>query len=155
MRGGARESCSGREGSTSMGFRGERCKGEGQKGPLGSPVSCFILLVSKTKQIYPFPAHYSGGTAQPPRYFSFSIKGLAPAPQDVCAFGTGVAPVPHPCCPNPWRTDMATPLTPGARFRQALRDEQPLQVMGTINANHALLARRAGYRAIYLSGGGV
>jgi len=50
---------------------------------------------------------------------------------------------------------MATPLTPGARFRQALRDEQPLQVMGTINANHALLARRAGYRAIYLSGGGV
>jgi methylisocitrate lyase len=36
-----------------------------------------------------------------------------------------------------------------------LRDEQPLQIVGAINANHALLARRAGYRAIYLSGGGV
>ncbi len=43
----------------------------------------------------------------------------------------------------------------GARFRQALADEHPLQVVGTINANHALLAKRAGYRAIYLSGGGV
>jgi methylisocitrate lyase len=43
----------------------------------------------------------------------------------------------------------------GARFRQALVDESPLQVVGTINANHALLAKRAGYRAIYLSGGGV
>lgn len=43
----------------------------------------------------------------------------------------------------------------GARFRQALREEQPLQIIGAINANHALLAQRAGYRAIYLSGGGV
>ncbi|MFZ5520497.1 MAG: methylisocitrate lyase [Pseudomonadota bacterium] len=43
----------------------------------------------------------------------------------------------------------------GARFRQALRDESPLQVIGAINANHALLAQRAGFRAIYLSGGGV
>jgi methylisocitrate lyase len=43
----------------------------------------------------------------------------------------------------------------GARFRQALADESPLQIPGTINANHALLAKRAGYRAIYLSGGGV
>ncbi|KAF7963325.1 hypothetical protein AWV80_10730 [Cupriavidus sp. UYMU48A] len=42
-----------------------------------------------------------------------------------------------------------------ARFRQALAEEHPLQVVGTINANHALLAKRAGYRAIYLSGGGV
>lgn len=48
------------------------------------------------------------------------------------------------------------PLTSaGARFRQALREEQPLQIIGAINANHALLAQRAGYRAIYLSGGGV
>ena len=47
------------------------------------------------------------------------------------------------------------PLSPGAKFRQALADETPLQVIGAINANHALLARRAGYRAIYLSGGGV
>jgi methylisocitrate lyase len=36
-----------------------------------------------------------------------------------------------------------------------LVDESPLQVVGTINANHALLAKRAGYKAIYLSGGGV
>lgn len=43
----------------------------------------------------------------------------------------------------------------GARFRQALKEEQPLQIIGAINANHALLAKRAGYRAIYLSGGGV
>jgi methylisocitrate lyase len=43
----------------------------------------------------------------------------------------------------------------GARFRQALRDEQPLQIAGTIIANHALMARQVGYRAIYLSGGGV
>lgn len=43
----------------------------------------------------------------------------------------------------------------GAKFRQALKDEQPLQVIGAINANHALLAQRAGYKAIYLSGGGV
>ncbi len=45
--------------------------------------------------------------------------------------------------------------TPGQRFRQALKEESPLQVIGAINANHALLAQRAGYRAIYLSGGGV
>lgn len=43
----------------------------------------------------------------------------------------------------------------GAAFRRAVQEESPLQVMGTINANHALLAQRAGYRAIYLSGGGV
>ena len=40
-------------------------------------------------------------------------------------------------------------------FRDALAAESPLQVIGAINANHALLAKRAGYRAIYLSGGGV
>ena len=43
----------------------------------------------------------------------------------------------------------------GARFRAALAEETPLQVIGAINANHALLAQRAGFRAIYLSGGGV
>lgn len=43
----------------------------------------------------------------------------------------------------------------GARFKKALSDEKPLQIIGAINANHALLAKRAGYRAIYLSGGGV
>ncbi|TMN19805.1 methylisocitrate lyase [Pseudoxanthomonas sp. X-1] len=45
--------------------------------------------------------------------------------------------------------------SPGARFRAALAAESPLQVIGAINANHALLARRAGYKALYLSGGGV
>lgn len=40
-------------------------------------------------------------------------------------------------------------------FKQAVKDEHPLQVVGAINANHALLAKRAGYKAIYLSGGGV
>jgi methylisocitrate lyase len=48
-----------------------------------------------------------------------------------------------------------TTPTAGAKFKQALADEKPLQIVGTINANHALLAKRAGYRAIYLSGGGV
>ena len=50
---------------------------------------------------------------------------------------------------------MTTPSSPGARFRAALAAESPLQIPGTINANHALLAKRAGFRAIYLSGGGV
>jgi methylisocitrate lyase len=43
----------------------------------------------------------------------------------------------------------------GAKFRAAVKEEQPLQVIGAINAYHALLAKRSGYRAIYLSGGGV
>jgi methylisocitrate lyase len=43
----------------------------------------------------------------------------------------------------------------GAAFQKALLEETPLQIIGTTNANHALLAQRAGYRAIYLSGGGV
>lgn len=46
-------------------------------------------------------------------------------------------------------------LTAGQKFRDAVANEHPLQVVGTINANHALLAKRAGYKAIYLSGGGV
>lgn len=43
----------------------------------------------------------------------------------------------------------------GARFRQAVEAERPLQVVGTINAYAALMAQDAGHRAIYLSGGGV
>src|SRR5512134_1936759 len=43
----------------------------------------------------------------------------------------------------------------GARFRAALAHERPLQVVGTVNAFSALLAERAGFRAIYLSGAGV
>src|SRR5512140_3906216 len=47
------------------------------------------------------------------------------------------------------------PVSPGAAFRRAVAEESPLQIVGAINANHALLARRAGFRASYLSGGGV
>jgi methylisocitrate lyase len=51
------------------------------------------------------------------------------------------------------------PTTPkpsaGARLQGAMAAEKPLQVIGAINANHALLAKRAGFEAIYLSGGGV
>jgi methylisocitrate lyase len=46
-------------------------------------------------------------------------------------------------------------MSAGARFRAALDAEHPLQIVGTINAYTALLAERAGYRAIYLSGAGV
>jgi methylisocitrate lyase len=46
-------------------------------------------------------------------------------------------------------------MSAGARFREALKEERPLQVIGTICAYHALMAKRAGFRAIYLSGGGV
>src|SRR3954467_2541277 len=46
-------------------------------------------------------------------------------------------------------------MSPGSKFREALRQERPLQIIGTICANHALMAKRVGYRAIYLSGGGV
>jgi methylisocitrate lyase len=45
--------------------------------------------------------------------------------------------------------------SPGRRFRDAVEAERPLQVPGTICAYHAILAQRCGYRAIYLSGGGV
>ena len=45
--------------------------------------------------------------------------------------------------------------TPGSKFRDAMAAERPLQIPGAINANHALLARHAGFRAVYLSGGGV
>ena len=47
------------------------------------------------------------------------------------------------------------PLTPGQKFRAAILAEHPLQIPGAINAYHALLAERTGYRALYLSGGGV
>ncbi|TVQ87955.1 MAG: methylisocitrate lyase [Chromatiaceae bacterium] len=50
---------------------------------------------------------------------------------------------------------MTTTNTPGMRLRQAVAAERPLQVVGTINAYHARLAERTGYRALYISGGGV
>src|SRR5438094_2254443 len=48
-----------------------------------------------------------------------------------------------------------TTTSPGEKFRAAIAAEQPLQVPGAICAYHAILAERSGYRAIYLSGGGV
>ncbi len=50
---------------------------------------------------------------------------------------------------------MTEDQSPGARFRTALEQESPLQVVGTINAFAAILAEQVGYRAIYLSGAGV
>jgi methylisocitrate lyase len=50
---------------------------------------------------------------------------------------------------------VSSPLSPGARFRAALAAERPLQIAGAINAYAALLAQRAGFRALYLSGAGV
>ena len=46
-------------------------------------------------------------------------------------------------------------MSAGLKFREAVKAERPLQVIGTICANHALMAKRVGYKAIYLSGGGV
>ncbi|HFB66792.1 MAG TPA: methylisocitrate lyase [Aeromonadales bacterium] len=48
-----------------------------------------------------------------------------------------------------------TIISAGAKFRQAVADEHPLQLMGTINAFTARMAKRAGYKAIYISGGGL
>jgi methylisocitrate lyase len=50
---------------------------------------------------------------------------------------------------------MSTITSAGARFRAAVKVEKPLQVIGAINAYHALLATQSGYKALYLSGGGV
>ena len=48
-----------------------------------------------------------------------------------------------------------TTMTPGAKFRQALKDEAPLQIVGAINAYTARMAEATGYKALYISGGGV
>src|SRR5512146_299518 len=50
---------------------------------------------------------------------------------------------------------MTKSISSGARFRTALKEEKPLQVVGAINAYAARLAERAGFRALYVSGGGV
>jgi methylisocitrate lyase len=47
------------------------------------------------------------------------------------------------------------PMSAGAKFRRAMQQEKPLQVIGAINAYHARMAERSGFKAIYLSGGGV
>ena len=46
-------------------------------------------------------------------------------------------------------------MTPGAKFRAALKTEKPLQVVGAINAFTARMAAATGFKALYLSGGGV
>lgn len=50
---------------------------------------------------------------------------------------------------------MTVKMTPGAKLRLAVQEERPLQIVGTINAYHARMAERTGYRALYVSGGGV
>jgi len=50
---------------------------------------------------------------------------------------------------------MTEKLTPGGRFRQAVELNNPLQVVGTVNAYSAIMAQKCGHKAIYLSGGGV
>lgn len=50
---------------------------------------------------------------------------------------------------------MTTTKSPGGRFRTALQAEKPLQIVGAINAYAAMLAESAGFKALYLSGGGV
>jgi methylisocitrate lyase len=53
------------------------------------------------------------------------------------------------------KPEKAASLSPGALFREAVREESPLQVVGAINAYTARLAERVGFRALYVSGGGV
>ena len=50
---------------------------------------------------------------------------------------------------------MSNTLTPGRRFKAVLSEENPLQLMGTINAYCARMAKSVGYKAIYLSGAGI
>jgi len=50
---------------------------------------------------------------------------------------------------------MSKKQSPGARFRKALKENHPLQIVGTINAYAAMMAEKVGHQAIYLSGGGV
>ncbi|HXH03197.1 MAG TPA: methylisocitrate lyase, partial [Candidatus Competibacteraceae bacterium] len=50
---------------------------------------------------------------------------------------------------------MTQRISPGARFRAAVQAERPLQVVGAVNAYFARLAEHSGYKALYLSGGGV
>src|SRR5271156_1156351 len=52
-------------------------------------------------------------------------------------------------------SEASTIQTAGARLRAAVAEEHPLQVIGAINAYHARMAERVGYRALYVSGGGV
>src|SRR5690606_18408704 len=85
-------------------------------------------------------------------------SSAAPTPAAEPARPPGAGPGPAPL---EWRgfptqdLPMSEPASAGARFRAALADESPLQVMGAITAYAGLMAKRTGYRALYLSGGGV
>ena len=50
---------------------------------------------------------------------------------------------------------MTANISKGSTFRKAIKNNQPLQIVGTINAYTSILAEKSGHRAIYLSGGGV
>ncbi len=50
---------------------------------------------------------------------------------------------------------MSNQLSPGQKFRQAVEDNNPLQVVGAVNAYNAIMAEKCGHKALYLSGGGV
>ncbi|KAJ8135526.1 hypothetical protein OY671_011261, partial [Metschnikowia pulcherrima] len=71
--------------------------------------------------------------------------------------GKSALPCPFPPRSLPMMTspEPDSPARAGSRSRKAMQTEQPSQVVGAINANHASLARQAGFRAIYSSGGGV
>src|SRR6478735_6197333 len=79
-----------------------------------------------------------------------SSRKSAPAWRTCCDSPEATARSPRPL----WMHDM-TQDSAGARFRAAVRDESPLQVMGAITAYAGLMAKRTGYKALYLSGGGV
>src|SRR5690606_3616285 len=85
-------------------------------------------------------------------------SSAAPTPAAEPARPPGAGPGPAPL---EWRgfptqdLPMSEPASAGARFRAALADESPLQVLGAITAYAGLMAKRTGYRALYLSGGGV
>src|ERR1700677_3625738 len=52
-------------------------------------------------------------------------------------------------------TSLSSAMSPGARLRAAVAEEHPLQIVGAINAYSARLAAASGFKALYLSGGGV
>src|ERR1700755_3165738 len=56
---------------------------------------------------------------------------------------------------NSLRSEVCESSSAGARLRNAVEAERPLQIIGAINAYHARMAERTGYKALYLSGGGV
>ena len=68
---------------------------------------------------------------------------------------TSVTTLEHQYQTKPKPIPMSSDSSAGQRFRQALADENPLQIVGAINAYCGLMAEQTGFRAIYLSGAGV